>query len=234
MLSVDNLSVYYGQAHILKSISLHVEDEELVTLFGPNGHGKSTLLKAICGLVPIEKGAILLDGQDITKMSSTNLVELGVVYIAEDRHLFPHMTVLQNLILGAYNKSARDKERENLDYVFSAFPQLREYRNHKAETLSGGEARMLAIGRGLMSNAKFLAIDEPSFGLAPHLRKEVFHKISEINSRGISILLVEQNVAESAYLANRIYLLEDGKIAYEGDKDEAMNDNHIKAIYLGI
>ena len=234
MLIVDNLSLYYGQAHILKNISLHVGDKELVTLFGPNGHGKSTLLKAICGLIPIEKGSILLDDQDVTNTSSTNRVELGLVYIAEDRHLFPHMTVMQNLILGAYNKNARDKEKENLDYVFSAFPRLREYRNHKAETLSGGEARMLAIGRGLMSNAKFLAIDEPSFGLAPHLRKEVFHKISEINSRGISILLVEQNVAESAYLANRIYLLEDGEIVYEGDKNEALNDNHIKAIYLGV
>lgn len=234
MLEVERVSAYYGQFQAIKDVSIRVEDGELVTIFGPNGHGKSTLLKAICGLLPIASGSVKWNGEDITKLSSLKLVEIGIVYIAEDRHLFPQMTVKGNLLLGAYNKNARKKEVENLEYVYLLFPRLREWRERKVETLSGGEGRMLAIGRGLMSNAKFLAIDEPSFGLAPNLRKDVFHKIGEINRSGISVLLVEQNVVESSYLANRIYLMEDGNIVYEGNRDEAMNDEHVKQIYLGI
>ena len=234
MLDVEKVNAYYSQFQAIKDVSIRVEDGELVSIFGPNGHGKSTLLKAICGLLPIASGCVKWNGENITKLSSLELVEMGIVYIAEDRHLFPQMTVKGNLLLGAYNKNARKKERGNLEYVFSLFPRLYEWQQRKAETLSGGEARMLAIGRGLMSNAKFLAIDEPSFGLAPHLRKEVFHKIGEINKSGIGVLLVEQNVAESSYLANRIYLLEDGNIVYEGNRDEAMNDEHVKKIYLGV
>lgn len=234
MLEVNNINSYYGEFQVLHDISLNVDDGELVVIFGPNGHGKSTLLKTICGLHPPVSGSIKFDGEETTKWPSVKLVEKGIVYIAEDRHLFPEMTVLENLELGAYNMNARSKEAENIDYVLELFPRLKERISKQAQTLSGGEARMLAIGRGLMSNAKFLAIDEPSLGLAPFLRTEVFEKISEVNKNGITVLLVEQNVSEASGIARRIYLIEDGKIALEGNSDEIMSNEHVKEAFLGI
>jgi len=234
MLEVDKISTFYGEFQALEEVSLKVSDGELVVIFGPNGHGKSTLLKTICGLLTPASGSIKFNGEEITKLSTLRLVEMGIVCIAEERHLFPQMTVLENLKLGAYNTNARPKEAENLDYVFQLFPRLKEWRKRQAQTLSGGEARMLAIGRGLMSDAKFLAIDEPSFGLAPHLRTDVFKKISEINKGGISILLVEQSVAQASELADRVYLMEDGRIVFEGGKEEALSNEHVKEVFLGI
>lgn len=234
MLEVNKINSFYGKFQVLYDVSIKVDTGELVVVFGPNGHGKSTLLKTLCGLHPSASGSVKFDGEETTKWSAIKLVESGIVYIAEDRQLFPQMTVLENLKLGAYNTNARSKEAENLEYVLGLFPRLKERLNKQAQTLSGGEARMLAIGRGLMSNAKFLAMDEPSFGLAPYLRTEVFKKISDINKSGITVLLIEQDVAEASELADRIYLMEDGKIVFEGGKEEVMRNKHVKEVFLGL
>ncbi len=234
MLEVSKINSFYGEFQVLYDISLQAGDGELVVVFGPNGHGKSTLLKTICGLHPATSGSIKFDGKDITNLGSLKLVEMGLIYIAEDRHLFPQMTVLENLKLGAYNIQARSKEAENIDYVLELFPKLKERINQLAETLSGGEARMLAVGRGLMSNAKLLAIDEPSLGLAPNLREEVFKKISDINKTGITVLMVEQDVTEASEYTDKIYLVEDGRIVFEGNREEVMSNKHVKEVFLGI
>ena len=234
MLEVEKLNTYYGEFHAVRDVSVKVNEGELVVIFGPNGHGKSTLLKTICGLLKPASGYVKFDGEPITGLPTENIVEMGMVYIAEDRHLFPEMTVLKNLQLGAFNPHARLKEAENLEYVFKLFPKLKTRSNQNASTLSGGEARMLAIGRGLMSQAKFLAIDEPSLGLAPIIRHDVFRTIKEINDGGISILLVEQSVARIAEMADRTYLLEDGRIVFEGNKDDALKDAHVKEVFLGV
>ncbi len=234
MLEVSKINSFYGEFRVLYDVSLQVNDGELVVVFGPNGHGKSTLLKTICGLHPPASGTIKFDGKETTGLPALKLVEMGVVYIAEDRHLFPQMTVLENLKLGAYNSNARSKEAESLDYVLELFPRLKERLKKQAQTLSGGEARMLAIGRGLMSNAKFLAIDEPSLGLAPNLRAEVFKKISDINKGGITVLMVEQDVTEAAEYVDRIYLVEDGRIVFEGTEEEVFKNEHVKEVFLGI
>jgi len=234
MLEVDKINTFYGQFQALKEVSVKVGDGELVVVFGPNGHGKSTLLKTICGLLTATSGSIKFLGEQINGLPTEKLVEMGLVYVPEERHLFPEMTVLENLKLGACNRNALAKEKENLDYVFQLFPKLKEWRKRPASTLSGGEARMLAIGRGLMSNARFLALDEPSLGLAPNLRIDVFNKIKEIKESAISVLLVEQNVTEASKLADRIYLIEDGRIVFEGRKEEALSNEHVKEVFLGI
>jgi len=234
MLEVDKINTFYSGFQALGDVSLNVGEGELVVVFGPNGHGKSTLLKTICGLLTPISGSIKFRGEEINGLPTEKIVEMGLVYIAEERHLFPEMTVLENLKLGACNRNARPKEKENLEYVFQLFPKLKEWRKRTAATLSGGEARMLAIGRGLMSNGKFLAVDEPSFGLAPNLRIDVFNKIKEIKESGISVLLVEQNVVEASKLADRIYLMEDGRIVFEGGKEEALSNEHVKEVFLGI
>jgi len=234
MLSVNEINSFYGEFRVLYDVSLQVNDGELIVVFGPNGHGKSTLLKTICGLHPPASGSVKFDGNETTGLPALKLVEMGIVYIAEDRHLFPQMTVLENLKLGAYNTNARSKEAESLDYVLELFPRLKERMKKQAQTLSGGEARMLAIGRGLMSNAKFLAIDEPSLGLAPNLRAEVFKKISDINKGGITVLMVEQDVTEASEYADRIYLVEDGRIVFEGTEEEVFKNEHVREVFLGI
>jgi branched-chain amino acid transport system ATP-binding protein len=234
MFEVDNINVFYGEFQAIHDVSLRVADGQLVSIFGPNGHGKSTLLKAICGLVKVASGTVRFDGTEIQGLPSHKLVEMGVVLIPEERHLFPEMTVMENLKLGAYAKNARKKEKENLELVFNIFPKLKTFAKKSALTLSGGEARMLAIGRGLMSNARFLAIDEPSFGLAPILREEVFEQIVALRDRGLSILLVEQTTGDIAERSDYIYLLEDGRIAFSGDKSQAHRDKVVRKIFLGI
>ena len=234
MLEVNKVNSFYGELQVLHDVSLSVSDSEFVVAFGPNGHGKSTLLKTICGLHTAASGSIKFDGEEISRLESSIIVQGGIVYVAEDRHLFPQMTVLENLKLGAFNINARTKEAENLQYVLELFPRLKERIGKPARTLSGGEARMLAIGRGLMSNAKFLAIDEPSLGLAPNLRIDVFEKISEINKeRGITILMVEQDITEASTYCDNIYLMEDGRIVFEGNREEIMKNEHVKAVFLG-
>jgi len=233
MLKVDNLNFAYGEVPILTNISFEVSDGMFVLIIGPNGHGKSTLLKTICGLQNPQSGTIVYNGQNIHNLPVQKIVEMGLVYIAEDRHLFPDMSVSDNLMMGAYNKRARVKEKENLDFVFELFPKLNVLKKNVASSLSGGEARMLAIARGLMSNPDFLAIDEPSLGLAPNLRMDVFKKIEEIRQKGASILLVEQSSSIAAEYADIIYVIEDGKMVFTGTKEEALEDKHIREVFLG-
>ena len=234
MLKVSNLNAYYGESHVLLDVSVFVEQGEVVVMLGPNGHGKSTLLKSICGLVDNIKGTITYQDKPISGIATENIVNLGLIYIAENRELFPHMTVMENLTLGAYSKNARAHKKQNLEWVFDLFPRLVERRKQLASTMSGGEARMLAVARGLMSNADFLCIDEPSLGLQPSLRHEIFSIIRQINEQGKTVLLVEQNIPQIAELADRIYVMEEGQISFEGDKDEALSNEHLKEIFLGM
>ncbi len=234
MIEVSRLNAFYGQFHVLKDVSVTVEEKGVVVVLGPNGHGKSTLLKSICGLAEKTRGEITLNGTSIINMPSEKIVDSGVTYIAETRELFPNMTVLENLKLGAYCKRARSFMGQNLEKVFDLFPRLADRKGQMASTMSGGEAKMLAIARGLMSNASFLAIDEPSLGLQPNLRTEVFNTIRKINQNGITILLVEQNIPQIAQLATKIYVLEEGQITFEDSKDEAVSDDHLKEIFLGM
>ena len=234
MLSIENLNAYYGQAHVLKDVSITVNKGEVVVMLGPNGHGKSTLLKSLCGMVDSKKGRISYQGQDIIKFSSEKIVNMGITYIAENRELFPYMSVMENLKLGAYSKNARKYEKENLERVFSLFPRLAQRKKQYASTMSGGEAKMLAIARGLMSNADFLAIDEPALGLQPNLRVEVARIIKEINNQGKTILVVEQNIPQITDLADKLYVLEEGHITFEGSKDDALSNENLKEIFLGM
>jgi branched-chain amino acid transport system ATP-binding protein len=180
------------------------------------------------------KGTITYQNKDINGLPTEKIVNMGLIYIAENRELFPHMTVLENLKLGAYSKNARPHEKKNLERVFALFPRLVDRKKQFASTMSGGEARMLAVARGLMSNADFLCIDEPSLGLQPSLRLEIFSTIKQINQQGKTVLLVEQNIPQIAELADRIYVMEEGQISFEGDKDEALSNEHLKEIFLGM
>jgi len=233
LLELKNINTYYGQFHAIRDVSFKIEQGDFFLVVGPNGHGKSTLLKTICGLLKTASGQIVFNSTEITRLATDKIVEMGLVYVAEERHLFPQMTVLDNLKLGAYNANARAKEPETLEYVFHLFPSLSAFKNRYAATLSGGEARMLTLGRGIMSCAKLLAIDEPSFGLAPILRNEVFDKINEINSNGMTVLIVEQNVNQVVDFADRICLIEDGCIVFNGPKEEALLNEHVKNVFLG-
>ena len=234
MLKVSHFDAYYGESHVLRDVSVFVDKGEVVVMLGPNGHGKSTLLKSICGLVEDVTGTITYQEKSINGLATENIVNLGLIYIAENRELFPNMTVMENLKMGAYSKNARPQEKENLEWVFDLFPRLVERRKQFASTMSGGEARMLAVARGLMSNADFLCIDEPSLGLQPSLRHEIFSIIRQINDQGKTVLLVEQNIPQIAELADRIYVMEEGQISFEGNKDEALSNEHLKEIFLGM
>lgn len=234
MINISKLNAYYGQFHVLEDINITIEKGQVVVVLGPNGHGKSTLLKSICGLAERNVGEITYNGESIINLSAEKRVNMGITYIAETRELFPKMTVLENLKLGAYSKRARPHEKENLKKVFNLFPRLADRKGQLASTMSGGEAKMLAIARGLMSNARFLAIDEPSLGLQPNLRTEVFNTIKTINEEGMTILLVEQNIPQIAQLADKIYLLEEGLVTFEGTAEEALGDDHLKEIFLGM
>lgn len=213
ILEVSGLDSFYGELQVLRGAALEVRQGEVVALFGPNGHGKSTLLKAIAGIHPPQAGEIRFRGESITRLPSDRIVALGLAYIPEARNLFREMTVMENLRLGAYNRRARRQAARNLDLVFALFPRLAERKDQVAATLSGGESRMLAVGRGLMSNASLLLIDEPSIGLSPLMKKTVFSAIHRIKTQtDISIMVVEQEVDYPLALADRIYLLKKGQV----------------------
>lgn len=215
ILRLAGIDSYYGELHVLRQASLEIAGGEVVALFGPNGHGKSTLLKAICGINPPRRGTIHFAGTDITRAPSDRIVEMGLAYIPEARNLFNEMTVLENLRLGAYNRRARPKVKRNLELVFSLFPRLDERKNQMAVTLSGGESRMLAVGRGLMSDARLLLIDEPSIGLSPLMKKAVFGAINRIKkTTEISVLVVEQEVDYALAVADRVFLLKKGEVIF--------------------
>lgn len=204
--------MFHGDLHVLHDVSLRVGAGEAVGVVGANGHGKTTLLKAICGLIPIRSGEISFAGSRVDGAEAPDLVARGLVHVAEERHLFLDMTVRENLMLGAYLPKAQKRRAENLELVFALYPRLKERQRQLARTLSGGEAQMLALGRGLMSAAKLMAIDEPSFGLAPNLVQAMFETIKRINAAGIALLLVEQNLAQLEGVITRVHRLEEGRI----------------------
>ncbi len=234
MLEVNGIDVYYGSLQIIWNVSLRVESETVV-LIGPNGHGKTTILKTIAGLLKPKKGSIKFNGVELTTLPTHKIVGMGITYIPQDIRLFPDMTVMENLLLGAYVADAWKNRRGRLKMVFEIFPRLNERKNQLARSLSGGERRMLAIGRGLMSNAKVLLIDEPSCGLAPMLVKDVFEKIKELKERmKLSMIVAEQNVRYLPEIADRVYLIESGRVVLEGPTDEVLNSERVKETYIGM
>ncbi|MBI4611162.1 MAG: ABC transporter ATP-binding protein [Candidatus Rokubacteria bacterium] len=234
MLAVEHLRVFYGDVQALWDISFDVRAGELVTLVGSNGAGKTTTLRTISGVLAPAAGRITFEGRDITGRPPHAIVALGIGHIPEGRRLWSGMTVLENLELGAYPAAARPRLRETLDRVFTLFPQLGERSRQLTGTLSGGEQQMLAIGRALMGQPKLLMLDEPSLGLAPLLVTELFRVIREINSQGVTVLLVEQNVHQALEIAHRAYVLETGRILSEGPARDLLANPAIKEAYLGL
>ena len=248
LLNVSNLTVCYDKAMIINDISLHVDKGELVSLVGPNGAGKSTLLRAITGLVIWEKGIhrgtsegditlegdVVFDNEHLEKVPAHEIAQRGLVHCPERRRPFREMTVLENLHAGAYLTKDKHEQQHNMQNVYTLFPRLSERAKQISGTLSGGEQQMLAIGRALMSNPKLLCIDEPSTGLAPLMKEEVFNKISEIREMGITVLLVEQEVNAVFEMADRNYVLSSGKIIAEGSGDELLKDEVLRKTYLGL
>lgn len=234
MLATHGLSTGYGPSTVLDDVSVTVPDGRLVVVIGPNGHGKTTLLRALSGLLPARKGTIEVDGVDVTGMPPQALVRHGLVHIPQGDLLFPDMTVEENLLMGAYPAGAWTQRSTRRDEVFAFFPRLSERRRQRARTLSGGERRMLAIGRGLMADAKLLMIDEPSLGLAPVLVDEVYAKLREIRSMGRTVLLVEENFSHVTSMADHVYLLESGRIVRDGPVDALLADPALMSTYLGV
>ena len=232
MLKLDNINLYYGVIHALKNISLEVEQGEIVTLIGANGAGKTSTLRAISGLEPIKSGNITFKGSPLNKVPSNKIVSLGLSHVPEGRRVFPELTVMENLELGAYLRKDKAGIKQDLEIVFSKFPRLKEREKQAAGTLSGGEQQMLAIGRALMNRPEMLLLDEPSMGLAPLVVKDIFDTIVEINKSGTTVLLVEQNANMALAIAHRAYVLETGKIVTSGNAQDLLNDAAIKNAYL--
>jgi len=233
VLKLDNINLYYGVIHALKNISLEVEQGEIVTLIGANGAGKTSTLRAISGLEPIKSGNITFKGSPLNKVPSNKIVSLGLSHVPEGRRVFPELTVMENLELGAYLRKDKAGIKQDLEIVFSKFPRLKEREKQAAGTLSGGEQQMLAIGRALMNRPEMLLLDEPSMGLAPLVVKDIFDTIVEINKSGTTVLLVEQNANMALAIAHRAYVLETGKIVTSGNAQDLLNDAAIKNAYLG-
>jgi branched-chain amino acid transport system ATP-binding protein len=235
LLELDDMHVFYGRIEAIKGLSITVDEGEVVTLIGANGAGKTTTLKAISGVRPVAEGRVLFAGQDITHVAPHRRVELGICQAPEGRRVFPGMSVLENLEMGAYARRDRTEQtrREDLERVFTLFPRLEERATQVGGTLSGGEQQMLAIGRALMARPRLLLLDEPSMGLAPLLIAQLFQTITEINEQGTTILLVEQNAAQALGRAHRAYVLETGRIVKEGGGHEMLDDEAVQAAYLG-
>ena len=233
MLEVKNLSVSYGAIEAVKDISFTVNAGEIVSLIGANGAGKTTTLHTITGLVPAKSGSVMYNGVDLLKTHNNKIVILGMAHIPEGRHVFTRMSVEENLEMGAFSLKDQSDLKKDLDMVYGLFPRLKERRNQKAGTLSGGEQQMLAMGRALMSHPKTILMDEPSMGLSPKLVKEIFSIIRKLHEQGITILLVEQNAKMALSIADRAYVLETGRITMEGDAKELLNNEQVRKAYLG-
>ena len=233
MLEVKNLSVSYGAIEAVKDISFTVNDGEIVSLIGANGAGKTTTLHTITGLVPAKSGSVMYNGVDLLKTHNNKIVTLGMAHIPEGRHVFTRMSVEENLEMGAFSLKDQSDLKKDLDMVYGLFPRLKERRNQKAGTLSGGEQQMLAMGRALMSHPKTILMDEPSMGRSPKLVKEIFSIIRKLHEQGITILLVEQNARMALSIADRAYVLETGRITMEGDAKELLNNEQVRKAYLG-
>ena len=234
MLKVSGIDVYYGDMQALRNVSIDVHPGEVVSVIGSNGAGKSTLLKTISGMLRPRRGTIALDGNQISQAPTSKIVEKGISHVPEGRQIFPTMTVLENLEMGAQFSRTRKLLKETMEQVVTYFPRLKERLEQKAGTLSGGEQQMLAMGRGLMSLPTLMMLDEPSLGLAPVLVSTIFEIIEKINKQGTSILLIEQNVFHSLKIADRGYVLENGEIALSGSGQELLENPHIRKTYLGL
>ena len=234
LLALDDVSAHYGGVQALKGVSLRVEEGEVVTLIGANGAGKTSTLAAVSGLLPTSSGTISLDGKDLAGVPAHQRVTMGICQAPEGRHVFPGMTVMENLEMGAYARRAkRAALQPDLDRVFDLFPRLAERRDQAGGTLSGGEQQMLAMGRALMARPRLLLLDEPSMGLAPKLVTQIFDIVSEINDQGTTVLLVEQNASQALQRADRAYVMEAGAIVRSADAATLLHDESVKAAYLG-
>jgi branched-chain amino acid transport system ATP-binding protein len=234
LLELENVNSYYGKIHALKGVSLTVEEGEIVTLIGANGAGKTTTLRSIAGLLHPREGSVRLMGRDITKLAPHLVHKEGLGLVPEGRNIFPRLTVLENLQMGAYILKDNAEIDRGIEYAFTLFPRLRERSAQKGGTLSGGEQQMLATARGLMSNPRILLMDEPSMGLAPVLVDQIFDVIKEMNARGTTILLVEQDALMALGIAHRAYVLQTGKIVLSGKAADVARDENVKKAYLGI
>ena len=233
-MEVKKVNLAYGQMQVLKEVSLRVQDREIVSLIGANSAGKSSMLNAISGLVPLAGGEILFEGNPIHSLPSHEIIELGIIQVPEGRRIFPYMSVRENLLMGSYSRRARPKSSEALQRVFELFPRLAERSTQLGESMSGGEQQMLAIGRGLMAGPKILMLDEPSLGLAPIVVEMIFKVLQEVNRQGVTILLVEQNVKESLDISIRGYVLENGRVSLEGAAKDLLENSYLKKAYLGL
>ena len=234
LLSVQDLDLYYGDAQALAGVTLEVEKGEIVAIVGANGAGKSSLIRCIAGIEKARSGKIVFDGKTISGLQSHQICNLGIGQVAEGRQVFPSLTVLENLQMGAMLPRARAAAKRNLDDVLSLFPRLSERTTQLAGTMSGGEQQMLAIGRCLMGAPELVMFDEPSLGLAPLVVQEVLHTIRLLNERGTTILLVEQNVAVSLKISSRAYVLENGRVVMSGSGDTLLHDDRVRQAYLGL
>ncbi len=234
MLNINNIDMSYGDLQVLWDVSFNVEEGEIIVLVGANGAGKSSILKTISGLQKVSKGSIELFGKSLTNILPEEIIKEGVVHVPEGRRLFNEMSVEENLFMGSLYGKAKEERMNTLEECYNLFPRLRERRTQLTGTLSGGEQQMVAIARGLMSLPKLLMLDEPSLGLAPVLVQNIFDIIKDINKKGITILLVEQNVQMTLKFCNRAYVLENGRVTLTGTGNELRNNQHVQAAYLGI
>ncbi len=232
MLKIVNLNSGYDEAKILHRVNLEINPSEIVALIGPNGAGKSTILKSVFGLADIYSGKIIFKDKDVTKFKTHELIELGIGLVPQGRQVFPNMTVLENLQMGAFIIKNRDVVERNMNKILQKFPILKEKQNELAGNLSGGQQQLLAIARALIQKPQILLFDEPSLGLAPKVAKEIFEKIVEIKNEGVAVLIVEQNAKKAVGIADETYILENGKIVMQGDKDVLENEK-IRDIYFG-
>ena len=233
MLELDNVHVYYGAIHALKGVSISVSAGKIVTLLGANGAGKSTTLRTISGLLRPRKGTVRFEGQEISKKSAQTIVKAGIAQSPEGRQLFGRMTVLENLEMGAFQRTDKSEIEQDLDHIYELFPRLAERRSQKAGTLSGGEQQMCAIGRALLARPRLLLLDEPSMGLAPVLVERIFEVIVDINKQGTTVLLVEQNAAMALEIAHEGYVLETGKVSLSDNATALRANERVRASYLG-
>lgn len=234
MLELNNLNAGYGFLQILRDVSLKVDKAEYVSLIGPNGAGKSTTLKSIAGIVKPMSGQILFQGEDIGGRSGNKVARLGISFISEEMNLFTNMTVHENMMMGAYSIREKNEKNRLLKFAYDLFPRLEERRNQLAGTLSGGERKMLGIGRALMADPNLLLVDEPSFGLAPQLTDQVFESLGTLRNEGKTILVVEQNVTKTLSVTDRGYVLENGRIELEGPSEELAGNAHVRKVFLGV
>ncbi len=234
LLEMKNVTAGYGRSEAIRGISISVAQGEIVTIIGANGAGKTTTLRTMSGMIPIRSGEISFEGRRIDGLPASKVVAHGIAHVPEGRRIFPDMTVEENLRIGAFLRRDREGIEADLEQVCARFPRLRERRRQRAQTLSGGEQQMLAIGRALMSKPRLLLMDEPSMGLAPVIVDEIAEIIRDLNARGLSVVLVEQNAELALELASRAYVLETGNCALEGPADELHENEHVRAAYLGI